>query len=158
MATVQNMLNRFKAFDLPKVVQTTLYESEKDIVFFNATQMQEGKGNDGKNLKHSNKKVKGVYTKFTEEIASHENPILPKKAGELYNFGYTGSFLANLKINVDSTKLKIFSTGTGVSEKSLFFKGYLNMFGLNQESKDELIREKGLRSKLLRNVKSTLKL
>ena len=158
MATINQVFNNWSNLDFNKVVESTFYESEKDIIYLNVEQMQEGKGSDDKDLKNSNKNFKGKYTAFTAEIASKENPILSKSKGDLYNFGYTGDFLANMDLNVSNLQYTIFSTGTGVGDKQAFFDGYKNMFGLNKESRRELIDGKGFNTKLIKNLKNVVRL
>ena len=158
MATINQVFNNFEKLDFYKVVENTMYESEKDIIYLNVNQMQEGKGSNDGNLKNNNKNFKGVYTAFTQEIASNENPILPKNKGDLYNFGYTGDFLNNLEITANKLDYVVFSTGTGVGDKKTFFDGYDNMFGLNKASREELIEGKGFGNKLIKNVKNVVRL
>ena len=158
MATINEVVKNFDILNFQQVVIDTLYQSEKDILFLNANQMQDGKGKDGANLKHTNKKYTGVYKSLTAEIANTENTILPKRAGELYNFGWTGDFLNNLDLKLTNNEISIFSTGTGTGDKKLFFDGFKTLFGLNSDSRSILINEKGLQNKLVKNVKSVVRL
>lgn len=158
MATINQVFNNFNKLDFYKVVENTMYESEKDIIYLNVNQMQEGKGGNDKVLKNNNKNFKGVYTAFTQEIASNENPILPKSKGDLYNFGYTGDFLNNMDLTANKLDYVVFSTGTGVGDKKTFFDGYDNIFGLNKASREELIEGKGFGNKLIKNVKNVVRL
>ena len=121
-----------------KFVQNTLLdESEKivlknedKIIDLNVDQIQSGEGSDGKDLNNTNSKFKGYYTLATQMI----NP--EKTAGSLYTFFDTGNFLGNFntQISNDLTKVDIFSTGTGAGQKSEFFRGYTNLFGLNPKN------------------------
>jgi hypothetical protein len=156
MATINQVFSKWDKLDFNKVVETTMYESEKDIIYLNVEQMQDGKGSDDAVLKNSNKNYKGVYKPLTQEIASKENPILSKSAGSLYNFGWTGDFLNNMQLEVTNLEYKIFSTGTGIGDKQAFFDGYKNMFGLNKESRAELIDAKGFNDKLVKNLKNAV--
>jgi hypothetical protein len=158
MATIKQVFNNFEKLDFYKVVEETMYQSEKDIIYLNVNQMQDGKGSNDGILKNNNKKFKGVYTEYTQEIASNENPILPKSKGDLYNFGYTGDFLNNLELTANKLDYVVFSTGTGVGDKKTFFDGYDNMFGLNKESREELIEGKGFGDKLIKNIKNVVRL
>ncbi len=119
------------------VQQNLLDESEKivlknedKIIDLNVDQIQSGEGSDGKDLNNTNSKFKGYYTLATQMI----NP--EKTAGSLYTFFDTGNFLGNFntQISNDLTKVDIFSTGTGAGEKSEFFRGYTNLFGLNPKN------------------------
>lgn len=159
MATINQVFSKWDKLDFNKVVETTMYESEKDIIYLNVEQMQDGKGSDDAMLKNNiegGKKYKGKYTELTAEIASKENPILSKGKGDLYNFGYTGDFLNNMQLEVTNLEYKIFSTGTGIGDKQAFFDGYKNMFGLNKESRAELIDAKGFNDKLVKNLKNAV--
>lgn len=119
------------------VQQNLLDESEKivlknedKIIDLNVDQIQSGEGSEGKDLNNTNSKFKGYYTLATQMI----NP--EKTAGSLYTFFDTGNFLGNFntQISNDLTKVDIFSTGTGAGEKSEFFRGYTNLFGLNPKN------------------------
>jgi len=157
MATIRQVYNNIHAVKFEKVVEDTIKSVEPEIIRLNVNQMQDGEGNDGNNLKHSNKRFKGTYTKMTAENADFEATALPKRAGELYNFGWTGDFLANLQMKIDNREIKIFSTGTGSGDKAMFFSGFKTLFGLNAKSRTELI-EKTLRKKLVTNYKTQAKL
>jgi hypothetical protein len=119
------------------VQQNLLDESEKivlknedKLIDLNVEQIQSGEGNDGKDLNNTDSKFKGYYTLATQMI----NP--EKTAGSLYTFFDTGNFLGNFNIQLsnDLTKVDIFSTGTGAGQKSEFFRGYTNLFGLNPKN------------------------
>jgi hypothetical protein len=158
MATIKQVLLNWENLNFEQVIENTFYESEKDIIYLNVEQMQSGKGSDDGILKNSNKSYKGIYKPLTQEIASKENPILSKSAGDLYNFGWTGDFLNNMELNVSNLEYTIFSTGTGTGLKKAFFDGYNNMFGLNKESRSELIDGKGFQNKLVKNIKNVVRL
>jgi hypothetical protein len=122
------------------VQQNLLVESEKivlknedKLIDLNVDQMQSGEGNDGKELNNTDSKFKGYYTLATQLI----NP--EKTAGSLYTFFDTGNFLDNFNIQIsnDLTKVDIFSTGTGSGQKSEFFRGYTNLFGLNPKNETD---------------------
>jgi hypothetical protein len=119
------------------VQQNLLDESEKivlknedKLIDLNVDQIQSGEGNDGKDLNNTDSKFKGYYTLATQMI----NP--EKTAGSLYTFFDTGNFLGNFntQLSNDLTKVDIFSTGTGAGQKSEFFRGYTNLFGLNPKN------------------------
>jgi len=106
--------------------------NETQIISLNIDALQSGQGGDGKVLKNSNPIFKGVYTLTTQ--LSNERKI----AGNTYDFLETGSFLGNFEIKMQSnlTKFDIFSTGTGSGDKSIFFAGYTNLYGLDKENTD----------------------
>ena len=158
MATIKQVFNNWSNLDFNKVVESTFYESEKDIIYLNVEQMQRGKGSDDKDLKNSNEAYTGRYRPLTVEIARTEKTILPKYLGRLYNFGWTGDFLGNMDLEINALKYIVFSTGTGIGGKKAFFDGYKNMFGLNKESRSELIDGKGFNTKLIKNLKNVVRL
>jgi hypothetical protein len=61
-----------------------------------------------------------------------------------------------MQLEVTNLEYKIFSTGTGIGDKQAFFDGYKNMFGLNKESRAELIDAKGFNDKLVKNLKNAV--
>lgn len=158
MATIRQVYKNIHAVNFDKVVEDTIYSVEDEIIKLNVNQMQDGKGKDSSNLKHKNsKKYTGVYKSLTQEIAESESTVLPKRAGELYNFGWTGDFLSNMQIKVENKEIDIFSTGAGAGDKAIFFGGFPTLFGLNKESRSILI-ENTLRKKLVDNYKRATKL
>jgi len=106
--------------------------NEDKIISLNVDAFQDGIGSDGNVLNNSNSRFKGVYSLSTQLL----DPL--KIAGTPYNFFQTGAFLSNMQIDLQPnlTKFDIFSTGTGSGDKSLFFKGYNNLFGLNKNNSD----------------------
>lgn len=108
-----------------------LYAHENEFIQMNTAQFENGIGSDGKPLKNSNPKYDGVYSLSTQL----QNPN--KRAGDLYNFFETGNFLRGLEINVfsNAVQFNIFSTGTGSGDKSIFFAGYENLFGISDTQK-----------------------
>jgi hypothetical protein len=105
--------------------------NENKIVGLNVDAFQNGMGSDDKQLKNNNDLFKGVYSLSTQLLKPE------KIAGSNYTFLETGNFISNLQVNLspDLTKFDIFSTGTGSNEKSIFFAGYSNLFGLTNENK-----------------------
>lgn len=125
--------------------------NENRIVSLNVDQFQSGEGSDDKQLNSNNSIFKGVYSLSTNLV----NP--EKKAGNLYNFLETGSFISNLQINIQPnlTKFDIFSTGTGSGDKALFFSGYNNLFGLNKNN-EEIVNYEIIMPKLMMFIKKYL--
>jgi hypothetical protein len=106
--------------------------NENEIVSLNVDAFKSRLGSDGKILKNNNDLFTGVYKLSTQLID-------PKKtAGKNYTFFETGAFISNLQINMQPslTKFDIFSTGTGSGDKSMFFAGYTNLFGLDKTNAD----------------------
>jgi hypothetical protein len=134
--TIKDYLNKAKFVrnNILDEQERIILKNKRKIVNLNINQIENSLGNDDKLLKNSNSKFKGVYTMATQII----NPS--KIAGNPYNFFQTGNFLHNFELSIsdNSSKIDIFSTGTGVDLKANFFKGYTNMFGLNKEHQNEL--------------------
>lgn len=107
-------------------------KKEIEILRLNTRAFEAGVGSDGNTLRNSNSKFSGRYTVTTQIL----NP--KKTAGELYDFNETGDFLRGLQANLqpDTTKLDIFSTGTGSADKKAFFDGYYNLLGLDKKNTD----------------------
>lgn len=122
---------QFVASEMLNEQERIVLANEDKIISLNVDAFQDGYGSDGQLLKNSNDRIfKGVYSLSTQLT----NP--KKVAGTPYNFFETGAFLSNMQIDLQPnlTKFDIFSTGTGSGDKALFFSGYSNLFGLNQNN------------------------
>lgn len=108
-----------------------IYAHENEFIQMNTAQFDEGMGSDGKSLNNTNPIFDGTYSLSTNLL----NPN--KKAGDLYNFFQTGTFLSGMEIEVrpNAVQFDIFSTGTGSGDKSIFFAGYTNLFGISDTEK-----------------------
>lgn len=102
-----------------------LTNHEDEIVRLNYNQMIDGYGSDDKNLFNVRPEFDGVYSPESQ------------KQG-LYDFFVTGQFKRGLFATVKNGDIIVDSTGKGTGEKSLFFAGYVNLFGLNQDSMRKL--------------------
>lgn len=107
-----------------------VYRNEAKIIAMNTAQFEQGMGSDGKELFNKNPIFDGTYSLSTALINNS------KKAGSLYNFYETGDFLRGLQLEIrpNLVQFDIFSTGTGGGDKSIFFAGYTNLFGLNKDN------------------------
>jgi len=120
---------------------------ENEIFDLNINQLQKAENSEGEPLINTVKtasgkpKYTGVYSQLTADIASSESPVLEKKAGELYNFGYTGDFF-NFEMSLFNDRVELFSTGTGSGEKKEFFDGYKSLYGLTPKSLIKIIEER----------------
>lgn len=134
MITIRDYIKKceFVASKILDEQERIILANESQIISLNVDALQSGKGSDGKVLKNSNTIFKGVYTLATQ--LSNERKIV----GNPYDFLETGAFLGNFQIEMQSnlTKFDIFSTGTGSGDKSVFFAGYTNLYGLNKENTD----------------------
>lgn len=115
---------------------------EDDVFDLNVKQLEQGKDSFNKALKNKNDRYSGRYKQLTVDIAKQENPILPKRVGEPYNFGWTGDFLKSFEMKLLPDRLEVLNTGTGSGDKKKFFDGYNNLYGLTSNSLKELIETK----------------
>lgn len=102
-----------------------LNRHKREIIQLNKSQMIDGYGSDNKNLFNALRQYDGVY-----------NPGY-KKSG-LYDFYETGTFMRGLFAEIKGNEIFVDSTGKSTGDKSLFFAGYTNLFGLNQDSMQKL--------------------
>lgn len=111
-----------------------IYQNEAEIIRMNTSQFEAGQGSDDKELFNKNPLFDGTYSLSTALLDSR------KRAGDFYNFYDTGDFLRGLQVDVlpSLTQISIFSTGTGSGDKSIFFAGYTNLYGLNKENNRKL--------------------
>jgi len=132
MATIKDKINacNYLINNLLEEQERIIYKNEAKIISLNTSQFDAGTGNDGKELFNSNPLYDGVYSLSTALLDSR------KTAGQLYDFNNTGNFLRGLEIEVrpNLVEMDIFSTGTGSGDKSIFFAGYTNLFGLNRDN------------------------
>lgn len=111
--------------NLNKDAITVILKHKADIVRLNKNQFTDGYGSDGKDLFNVLRQFDGVYAPGY------------KKSG-LYDFFETGTFIRGLFADVRNNEIFVDSTGKGSGEKSLFFAGYTNLFGLNEDSMKKL--------------------
>ena len=134
MTTIRDYINKakFVSSEMLNQQERIILANESQIISLNVDALQSGQGSDGKVLKNTNKIFKGVYSLATQ--LTNERKI----AGNPYDFLETGAFLGNFQIEMQPnlTKFDIFSTGTGSGDKSIFFAGYTNLYGLDKENTD----------------------
>lgn len=132
MGTIREYLNNAKEAraNLLDESERIVYAHENAIIRLNTSQFESGEGSDGDILVNANPIFSGRYTLFTQMLN------LNKRAGELYDFNNTGSFLSGLQIEMSNDKMSfyVFSTGTGSGDKKAFFDGYNNLFGLDKKN------------------------
>jgi len=153
MTTINDYIKKakFVASEMLNEQERIVLANEDKIISLNVDDFQDGYGSDGKVLKNSNERFKGVYSLSTQLLD-------PKKvAGTPYNLFKTGAFLSNMQIDLQPnlTKFDIFSTGTGSGDKSLFFSGYNNLFGLNQNN-EEIVNYQIIYPELMKFIKRYL--
>ena len=118
--------------------------NEDKIIRLNKLQFIDGYGSDDKNLFNTQRQFDGVY-----------NPGYKKQG--LYDFFETGVFIRNMYVYLEPNKTTLFidSSGKGNGEKSLFFAGYTNLFGLDSRS-EEILNYKIILPELLAWIKKYL--
>ncbi|WP_295677323.1 hypothetical protein [uncultured Empedobacter sp.] len=111
-----------------------VYRNEPKIIAMNTAQFEQGMGSDDKTLFNKNPIFDGTYSLSTALMNNR------KSQGSLYNFYVTGDFLRGLQLEIrpNLVQFDIFSTGTGSGDKSVFFAGYTNLYGLNKENNKKL--------------------
>lgn len=137
---IPNKIKKLEAIrdNLSKDALFIISKHKKDIVRLNKNQFTDGYGSDGKDLFNVLRQYEGVYKQGY------------KKSG-LYDFFETGAFIRGLFAEVNKEEITVDSRGKGTGEKSLFFAGYTNLFGLNDDSM------KKLRALILPELKEYLK-
>ena len=128
---------------IPKEVERIIYANEQEILSMNIQNIDDHIGSDGRVLKNTNKRYSGRYTLLTQMIASTQNTVLPKTAGDLYNWRWNGAFMSGFKHKVlrGGYDIEIYSTEEGTGDKKAFFDGYKNLYGLTNEDKKVLNEE-----------------
>lgn len=136
MQTIDTYLKsaKFVRDSLLDETERIVYAKENEITNLNIAQIENSTGSDGKELFNTDTRFKGLYTMSTQLL----NPR--KVAGTPYDFFETGSFLGNFQVDIDAslTKVSFSSTGTGGGEKASFFRGYTNLFGLDNQNQSRL--------------------
>lgn len=157
MATLNQQIKRAESLT-PQRIEDALFrfiKSIEDKIFdLNVKQMDSGIDSFGKDLINHNG-WSGRYSPATVEIAKLENTVLPKVAGDLYNFGWFGDFLSNFEMEVANDHVRIYNTGTGSGLKKKFFDGYATKYGLSPNSM-ELILSEDVQPFLMRFITSNL--
>jgi hypothetical protein len=102
-----------------------ILKNEAKITNLNKNQFTDGLGSDNRKLFNADRTFTGIY--------KPNNPNPAKISGELYDFFETGSFIKGLRVGFKNgiDKINIFSVGQGTGDKSIFFTGYTNLYGLD---------------------------
>lgn len=88
----------------------------------------------------------GTYTQATEDIAKTESPRKPKKAGQPYNFEYTGGLFDGMQLIVNKDSALFYSTDSKTPELIAKYDG---LFGLQEDNLKEIIQRAILPSLVL---------
>lgn len=113
-------------------------EADDFVIFLQQEQLKQGKNEDNKTI--------GVYTPYTEEIASNyqeygvEKPIRPKIAGEQYNFEWTGRYFKGMFIKVFLNNNFSIEIDSKVPYADELEKKYKKLLGLIDNNKDKFYR------------------
>ena len=113
MVTVKDLLKKLKGVNITSLTATVIKDNQNQIVQVNQIALDKGENYLGQTV--------GLYSKATELIAK-ENPIpnQPKKAGQPYNFDWSGNLLERMFITYSNAKIKFDSRGKGDNQKQLF--------------------------------------
>ena len=113
MVTVKDLLKKMKGVNLESLTATVVKDNEKEIIEVNQKELREGKNYIGQTV--------GLYAKSTELISKESpTPNQPKKAGQPYNFDWSGSLLEREFITYKNAIIKFDSRGKGDNQKQLF--------------------------------------
>lgn len=134
MASISTFRQRLKAISKDQVIFDILFAEIKryENIFLNLNKKSLGKG------ESSTGEIFGTYSQLTEQIASQENPRKPKRAGELYNFEYTGGLFDGMELVFGNNEVLFTSTDS----KTAFLRvKYPDLFGIQDEDKKEVIQK-----------------
>ncbi|QQV90490.1 structural protein [Polaribacter phage Danklef_1] len=144
MATLVSQLARAQKLT-PNKLEKDIFNFIKSIEnkFFDANIKRLERGEDAKGglLTNKDRRFSGLYTQTTEDISRLENPLAPKRAGDPYNFLYTGDFVRGFQMFQKTGRVEIFSTGTGSGDKAAFFSGYDGLHDTSDEDLKRIIKE-----------------
>jgi len=151
--TIKDYINscKFVNAEMLNEQERIVLANETRILRLNVDSFQDGIGSDGNLLKNKSSVFKGIYTLSTQ-LANPE-----KTAGTPYTFFETGDFLRGLQLDLQPnlTKFDIFSTGTGSGDKSIFFAGYTNLFGLTEDN-EKIVNYEIILPELMKFIKRYL--
>lgn len=127
--SIRNKIKRLEYIrtNVKKETSKIMQNHEQEIINLNYAQMRDGYGSDNKDLFNVRPEYDGVYSPNS------------RKQG-LYDFFVTGEFKRGLFATVKDGNIIVDSRGKGSGEKLLFFNSYVNLFGLNDDSKAKLRR------------------
>lgn len=150
MATVKDFLERLKRVNVKSITVAIINENQKQITELNIDTLAKGRN-------YENELV-GVYKPLTELIASESSPkpLLPKIAGEPYNFVWSGDLVGNIKAESKADKILFDSTGKGTGDK-LEFVEKNKLIGLTID-KEQVLNNDILRPNYVKKIKNALNL
>ena len=139
--TVRDYMNIAKSMQtsVKGYVDDIAMQNEDLIINLNVTKMQSGYGTNDKLLEYPFDDYSGKYTPRAVAESLKKPSVLPKVVNAKYNFGWTGTFLANFKVRISNeNKLEVYSTGTGTGKKNDLLTQTEYMYGLNAEDTRKL--------------------
>lgn len=119
--------NKLNSISVQSILKDAVNRHSFQIIQLNQIELDQGKNYLGQ--------IVGKYAKSTELISKTENPRQPKKAGQPYNFEYTGALFDKMFIKYDGKVIIINSNGLGDNAKQLFLE-INKALGFTKESSD----------------------
>ena len=149
MVTVKDFLEKLKRVNVKSMTVAIINENQKEITELNIDTLAKGK-----NYKDE---LVGRYSLLTQMIASEDpRPLLPKIAGEPYNFIWGGDLVGNVKAEPKADKILFDSTGKGTGDKLEFVeKNKLIGLTINNE---QILNNDILRPNYVNKLKNALNL
>ena len=131
MVSVESLLQKLQRIDVDSLTETIINENQKQIIELNIDNLAEGKDFHGD--------IVGTYSTLTAQIAAEgdNKPLLPKIAGQPYNFIWNGDLLPNIFVYLQGSKLHFDSTGKGTDDK-LEWVMKNDLLGLSDENAEIL--------------------
>lgn len=149
MATVDEFLKRLRSIDVNSMTVAIISENQKEVTELNIDKLAEGK--------NTNDDEVGRYKLLTQMIASENpKPLLPKIAGEPYNFVWSGDLIKGLQAESKKDKIIFDSTGSGTGDK-LEFVNKNKLIGLTDPN-EVILNEKILKPNYIKKIKNALNL
>lgn len=108
---------------------------EAFLIDLQQAQLEKGVDNQGAEI--------GTYSPATEAIARQSNPIRPKRAGDPYNFEWTGGFFRGMRIDIDKEEAVFTSSDSKTPELKVKYPGLLGLtdFNLSQAVQQRILPE-----------------
>jgi len=149
MATIAAVKSNIDKLDLAKEAMGAIVEMSTDVVQLNREQLMEGRVKDGGKFQERYKSPSYA------EYKHRRNPIPGKYVPDLYN---TGAFQEAMKLKVNSKEeYEIFSTDSKASMLTKKYGSLVKFFGLNAESREDLIKN-GYYSEVMDRVRKVTRL
>ena len=149
MPTIAQVKSNIDALDLAKVGMETVVAMKDEMVQLNREQLMEGRVKDGGKFQERYKSPSYADWKH------RRNPIPGRFVPDLYD---TGAFQEAMKLRViDKQNFEIYSTDSKAKMLMSRFAGVVPFFGLNADSRTELIA-KGFEDELMSKVRAVTKL